>query len=79
MRNENPQIEFAAATVSTDKAAIQRWKEAVGADFPVLHGVTRKTADAYGLRSYPTLRVLDGDGRVVGSDAAALAKLLAGS
>lgn len=79
MRNENPRIEFAAATVSTDKEAIERWKQAVGADFPVLHGVTPKTAEAYGLGSYPTFRVLDADGRVVGSDAAALKKLLAGS
>ena len=77
MRSENPKLDIAAVTTRTDTEAIRRWKEGVGASLPVLTGVSKATADAYGVRSYPTFRVLAADGRVIGSDDAALKKALA--
>lgn len=78
MRSKHPNLDIAAVTTSTDAAAIQRWKSGVGASLPVLTGVSKSTAEAYGVRSFPTFRVLGADGRVIGSDNAALNKALGG-
>ncbi len=77
MRKKHPNLEIAAATMSTDKAAIAGWLAKVGADLAILNGVSDATIKAYGVTNYPTLRVLAKDGSVAGSDQAALEKILA--
>lgn len=72
MRSKHPNLEIAAVTVVDNEALIRTWKDAVGADLPILRGVSTATAEAYGVRGYPTFRVLGPDGRVLGSDQATL-------
>lgn len=61
-------------TESTNMEHIQQFRDAAGAKYPILHGLSADTKKAYGVERYPSVRVLAKDGSVAGTDEASIAK-----
>lgn len=78
MQKKHDNLEVSGAT-EANAAALEKFRADTGAAFPILTGLDAGTKKAYGIVGYPTIRVLDANGRVIGSDMAALEKALAGS
>ncbi|MDJ0976617.1 MAG: hypothetical protein QNJ98_19325 [Planctomycetota bacterium] len=58
---------------------LKQFRADTGATFPILTGLDAAVSKAYAVDAFPTIRVLDADGKVIGSDMAALEKALKGS
>jgi hypothetical protein len=68
MQRTNTRLETVGLTESTDRAAIDAFRSDTGATYPILYGLSTETKAGYGVEKAPSLRVVDGQGRVVGDD-----------
>lgn len=78
MQSKHKNLVVSGATEAKAEA-LKKFRADSGATFPILTGLDADVKEAYAVNAYPTIRVLDADGKVIGSDMAALEKALAGS
>ena len=78
MRKKYEGLEVIGATESSSVDAIKGFRTRSGADYPILHGVTAETKQAYGVKGYPFFVVINKDGTIAGSDDAAITKAIGG-
>jgi hypothetical protein len=77
MLEKNRTLRVVGLTESADTSAIEAFRETAGAAYPMLHGLSAATKEAYGVTGYPSLRVVDRQGRRAGDGLEALERALA--
>lgn len=74
MRKKYTGLEIVGATEVSSVDAIKGFRTKTGADYPILHGLSAETKQAYGVKGYPFFVVINKDGTIAGSDDAAITK-----
>lgn len=66
---------------ATEAAAadLAKFRDRSGATYPILHGLSADSKTAYGVTSYPSVRLLAKDGTIAATDEAGIKKILEGS